>query len=141
MDCFCAISAKNSKVVHLTGRTGFNHQTCRCTQAFFDQMLVNGRQCQQGRNGNLRCCDAAVADDENVFATLDRINGFGAKRCQFGFNALMPPCQWIRDVERVAFKFTLGMRFNVAQLLHICGVKHGLAEFQPHWRVDLVNVE
>ena len=53
----------------------------------------------------------------------------------------MPPYQWVSDVERVAFKFTLGMRFNVAQLLHICCVKHGLAEFQPHWRVDLVDVE
>jgi hypothetical protein len=53
-------------------------------------MLVNRRECQQRRNGHLQGRDAAVADDEDVFAALDGIHRFGAQRSQLGFHAFMP---------------------------------------------------
>ena len=83
----------------------------------------------------------AVADNEDVFASLDGINRFGTQRCQLGLHAFMAPRQRVSDIQRVAFEFALRVRFNVAQLLHVSHVQHGLCNFQPHGRVDLVDVQ
>ena len=104
-------------------------------------MLVNRRQSEQSRNGHLGCAQGAVADDENILAGLDGIHGLSAKGGELGFYPFMAPGQWVSDVQRVAFELALRVRFNVAQLLHVSHVQHRLADFQPHWRVDLVDVE
>ena len=79
MHGFSAVTGQHRKVVHLTGAAGFHHQTGAGAQALGDQMLVNGRQGQDRRNGHLGGADGAVADDQNIVATLDVVHGFSAQ--------------------------------------------------------------
>jgi hypothetical protein len=65
---------------------------------------------QQRRNRHLRGADAAVADDQDVLATLDRIDRFGAQRGQLGLHTFVAPIQRVGDVQRVAAELALGVR-------------------------------
>ena len=141
MDGFGAITRQHGEMVHFTRGTGFDHQTGGGAQTSNHQVLVNGGQGQQGRNGNLGSVDVAVADDQDVLATLDRIHGFGAQRSQLGLHTLMAPGQRVGYVQRVAAELALGMGFDVAQLGHVGKVQHRLGHFQTHGRVDLVDVQ
>jgi hypothetical protein len=85
--------------------------------------------------------DAAVADDQDVLAALDGIHGLGAQRGQLGLHTFMAPGQRVGDVERDAAELAVGVRLDVAQLGHVGKVQHGCAHFQPHRRVDLVDVQ
>ena len=78
MDGFCTESGKNGKVMNFTCRSGFNHQTCRGSQSFLDQMQVNGRRGQQRRNGNVIGVHLAIGQDQDVAAILDRVHSLGA---------------------------------------------------------------
>ena len=95
---FCAVTCQHRKVMHLAGCAGFHHQASRGAQAFAHQVLVNSRQGQQCRDGHLGGCHAAVADDQNVVAAFDGVNGFCAQRSQLGFNAFTAPSGWVSDV-------------------------------------------
>ena len=141
MHGFSAVTGQHRKVVHLTGAAGFHHQTGAGAQALGDQMLVNGRQGQDRRNGHLGGADGAVADDQNIVATLDVVHGFSAKGSQLGFHALVAPQQRVGDVQGGAFELALGHALDVAQLGHVLEVQHRLAHLQAHGRVDLVDVE
>ena len=76
---FGAVTGEHGEMVHFARSAGLDHQTRRRAQAGADQMLVDGRQRQQRRNGNLRGTDTPVADDQDVVATLDRVHRLGAQ--------------------------------------------------------------
>jgi hypothetical protein len=90
MHGFGAVASQHGEVVHFTRGAGFHHQTGG-TQALAHQVLVNGRQRQQRRNGHLQARDATVADDQDVFAAIDGIHRFCAQRSQLGFHTFMTP--------------------------------------------------
>jgi hypothetical protein len=90
---------------------------------------------------HLRRAHRAVADDQDVLAALDRVHRLGIERRQLGFHALVAPVQRIGDVQRVAAEFAVRVALDVAQLRHVGEVEDRLAHFEPHRRVDLVDVE
>jgi hypothetical protein len=138
---FGAVTGQHTKVVHFARGAGFHHQTGGGAQAFAHQVLVNGRQGQQRGNRHLGGADGAVADDQDVLAALDRVHRFGAQRGQLGLHTLLAPEQRVGDVERDAAELAVGVPLDVAQLGHVGEVQDRLAHFQPHRRVDLVDVE
>ena len=135
------IARQHTKVVHFAGGTGLHHQASTGAQALNHQMLVNRAQGQQSGDGHLAGADGTVADDDDIFATFDRIHCFGTERSEFGFDPFVTPAQGVGNVQRVAAELALGVLFNVAQLGHIGKVQHGLRHFQAHGRVDLVDVQ
>ena len=88
---FSAVTGQHTKVVHLTRRTGLYHQPGGGAQAGTHQVLVNGRQGKQRGYGHLGGTHPAVADDEDIFATLDGVHRFGTQRGQLGLHSLMAP--------------------------------------------------
>jgi hypothetical protein len=85
--------------------------------------------------------DGAVADDQDVLAAADGVHRLGVQRGQLGFHALVAPGQRVGDVQRVAAELALGVLLDAAQLRHVGEVEDRLAHFQPHRRVDLVDVQ
>ena len=53
----------------------------------------------------------------------------------------MAPGQRVGDVQCVAAELALGVGLDVAQLVHVGDIEHRLADFKPHGRVDLVDVQ
>ena len=53
----------------------------------------------------------------------------------------MAPGQRVGDVQRVAAELALRHLVDVAQLGHVREIQNGLAHFQPHRRVHLVDVQ
>ena len=141
MDSFSAVTRQHGEVMHFSGRTGFNHQTGGGAQPFTHQMLVHCRQSQYGRNSNLRRADSPVTDDQDVFATLDGIHRFCAKRSQFGFDPCRAPSHRVSDVQRVAFELALRVGIDVTQFLHVSDIQQRLTDFESHRRVHLVDVQ
>ena len=137
----CAVTRQHSKVMNLFRRTGLHHQTSRGPEALTNQVLVNGREGQERRHGHLRGTDRFVADDQNVSATLDGVHRGCTQGCQLGLHTLLSPRQGVGDVQRDALEFTVGVVFNVTQLLHIRLIQDGLRDFKSHGRVDLVDVQ
>jgi hypothetical protein len=70
-----------------------------------------------------------------------RVHRFGVQRGQLGFDALVAPGQRVGDVQRVAAELAVRVLLDLAQLLHVGEVEDRLAHFQPHRRVDLVDVQ
>ena len=138
---FCAVTGEHCKVVHFAGGTGLDHQASGGAQACSDEMLVNGRQGQQGRHSDLGGVHATVADDQDVVAALDGVHCFSAQRGQFGFHAFAAPERGVSDVQRRALELAFGGLLDVAQLGHVSEVEDGLADFQAHRWVDLVDVQ
>ena len=141
MDGFGAVAGKHGEMVDFARRTGFNDQTGCGAQAFTHQVLVNGRQRQQRGNRDLGGRQRAVADDQDVGAAADRIDGLSAQRSQLGFDALLAPRQRVGDVDGHALELALGVLLDVAQLVHGFEVQHRLVHFESHRRVDLVDVQ
>ncbi len=141
VDGFCAVARQHREVVHLASSAGFNHQACRRAQAGPHQMLVNGRQRQQRRNGDLGGRHPTVADDQDVLATVDGVHRFGTQRGQLGFHTLTAPAHGVGDVQRGQLELALGGLLDAAQLGHVFEVEHRLAHFEAHGRVDLVDVQ
>ena len=74
-------------------------------------------------------------------AAFDGVHRFGAERGQLGFHAFTTPHGGVSDVECCALELALGGLLDVAQLGHVGEVQDGLADFQAHRRVDLVDVQ
>ena len=53
----------------------------------------------------------------------------------------MSPIYGVGDVQSGALEFTLCIGFDIAQLRHIGKVQDGLANFQAHRWIDLVDVK
>ena len=53
----------------------------------------------------------------------------------------MSPIYGVGDVQSGALELALGVGFDIAQLRHIGKVQDGLANFQAHRWIDLVDVE
>ncbi len=138
---FCAVTGQHGEVVHFAGRTGFHHQTGGGAQAFAHQVLVDGAGGQQCGDGHLRGLHVAVTHDQDVGATLDGVHRFSTQRSQLGFDTLTAPVGGVSDVERAALELALGVFFDVAQLGHVGKVQNRLRHFEPHGRVDLVDVQ
>jgi hypothetical protein len=138
---FGAIARQHGEVMDLAGGTGLDHQAGGRAQALAHQVLVDRRQGQQRGDRELGRADIAVADDQDVVATLDRVDGLGAQGSQLGLDAFLAPADGIGDVDGRALELALGLGFDVAQLGHVLEVKDGLADLEPHRRVDLVDVE
>ena len=98
MDGLGAVSCQYCEMVHFARSAGFDHQARRGAQTAQHQMLVNRRQGQQCRNGDLRGVHGTVADDQDVVAALDRVHRFSAQRGQLGFDAVVAPGQRVGDV-------------------------------------------
>jgi len=62
-------------------------------------------------------------------AAFDGVHGFSAQRCQFGFDAIVAPSQWVGHVERGALELAVRVLFDVTQLGHVGEVQHRLADF------------
>ena len=83
----------------------------------------------------------AVTDDEDVVAALDRVDRLGAQRGELGFDAFVAPGERVSDVELVALELAVRVALDVAQPRHVVEVEDGLRHFEPHRRVDRVDVE
>ena len=138
---FGTVACQHGEVVHFAGGAGFHDQTGSSAQTFAHQMLVDGRQGQQRRNGDLGGRQMAVADDQDVGAALDLVHGLGAQRGQLGFHAFTAPAQGVGDVNGRALELAVGVLFDLAQLGHALEVEDGLLQLQTHGRVDLVDVQ
>ena len=77
----------------------------------------------------------------SLSSAFDRVDRLGAERCQLGLHALAAPGQRVGDVQRVAAELALRVFVDIAQLGHVGKVKNRLGHFQPHRRVDLVDVQ
>ena len=138
---FCAVTGQNREVVYLAGAARLHHQTGGGAQAFEHQVLVDGRERQQRRNGHLGGAHGAVADDQDVVTALDGVHRLGTQRRQLGLHALVAPGQRVSDVQRIAAELALRVALDIAQLGHVGEIEHRLGHFQAHGRVDLVDVQ
>ena len=138
---FGAVAREHGEVVHFARGAGFHHQAGGGAQTFAHQVLVDGRQREQRGNGDLRGADRTVADDQDVLAALDRVHRARRTATPAWLPHPRGPRRRVGDVQRVAAELALRDRVDVAQLGHVGEVQHRLAHFQPHRRVDLVDVE
>ena len=135
------VAGEHGEVVHLARRAGLDHQAHGGAQAFANEVVMDGAERQQGRDGDLFAAHAAVGDDDDVVPALQRIHRFGAQRRQLGLHALAAPGHGVGDVEFVAPELAAGVALDGAQALHVVEIEDGLCHFQPHRRVDGVDVQ
>ena len=136
-----AIAGQHGEVVHLARRAGLDHQAGGRAQALAHQVLVHRRQRQQRGDRDVVAIHAAVGDDEDVVAALDRVHRLGAQRRELGLDAFVAPGERVGDVELVALELAVGVALDLAQARHVVEVEDRLRHFQPHRRVDRVDVE
>ncbi len=91
-----AIADQQREVHHLARLAGFDNQRYLRARAFADQVVVHGRQRQQAGNGGVIVVDAAVRQNQDVVAGLDRDRSAPAQRIE---RALQPLCA-IRRAEQ-----------------------------------------
>ena len=141
MDRLGAIAGQHREVVHLARAAGFHHQPGGGAQPFMHQVVVDGRQRQQGGDGDVVSAHLAVADDQDVVATADGVLRLGAQRGQLGLHAFAAPGQRVGDVDGVGLELAAGVPLDRAQPGHVVEIEDGLLDLQPHLRVDRVDVQ
>jgi hypothetical protein len=86
-----AVAGEHREVVHLARAAGLDDQPGGGAQALAHQVVVHGRQRQQRGDRDLVAPHAAVGDDQDVVAALQRVDGLGAQAGQLGLDALAAP--------------------------------------------------
>ena len=71
-------------VVHLAGIAAFDEQADAGTGLFVDQVVVDGSDGEQGRNGRVNGVDAPVAHDQEAHPVGDRRRGLVAQSVESG---------------------------------------------------------
>ena len=71
---------QHSKVMRVTGRTGFNHDVTVGTQAFLAQAVVNGTGCHWRGDQRLTFSHFTVAQDQDHVTVTDRRFSFVCQR-------------------------------------------------------------
>ncbi len=138
---FGAIAREHGEMMRFARATGFHHQPGLGAQAVGGEVLMHRAQGKQRGNGHLLRAHVAVGDDENIVTALERIHRFGANGRNARLDAFMPPSHRIADVELETAELAAGVLGDGAQPRHVVVVEHGLADFQPHGRIDLIDVE
>ena len=141
MDGLGAEACQQREVMDLAGRAGLDDQSGGGAQAGVDQMLMDGRGCQQRRNRDMASVDPPIGDHQDVVAAFDRIDRIGAQRCKAGLDAFLAPLNRIADVELIALELAVGIAANVADAVHVFGRQDRLADLEAQGRVDVVDVE
>ncbi len=136
-----AIACEHGEMMRFARAAGFHHQPGLRAQTVGGEVLMHRAQGKQRGNGHALRAHVAVGDDENVVAALERIHRFGANGRNARLDAFMPPGHRITDVEFEAAELAAGVLGNGAQPRHVVVVEHRLADFQPHGRIDLIDVE
>ena len=70
---------------------GTDDEACGRAQSLAHQMLVDRRQRQRRRDGDVVAVDPAVADDEDVVVAADGVDRLGAQRRELGLDAALTP--------------------------------------------------
>ena len=135
------IPGQHGKVVYLAGAAGFHHQPGGGAQPFAHQVVVDGRQRQQRRNGDALSAHAPVGQDQDVAARLDGLHRQRAQRGQPRLDAVGPPGRGVGDVDLAAAQLAAGVLLNLAQPRHGPGIEHRLAHLQAQRRVHGVDVQ
>jgi hypothetical protein len=138
---FRTITGKQGKVMRFAGSAGFDDESDPGAQAFGDQVVMDGRGGQQGRDGDVLAIDPAIRDDEDARALVHVVLGFGAQRGQAGLDALVAPGQRIADIEFGRVELVAGVGRDVAQFCHVVDVEHRLGDLETIRRIDLVDPE
>jgi len=141
MDRLGTIAGQQRKVMDLACRAGLHHQAGGGAQPRRNQVLVHRAGSQQRRDRDVPGVDPAVRQHQDVVATAHRIDRLRAERGQACFDALLAPRKRVADVDLEALELARGKALDVADLVHVLEVEHGLAHFQTHRRVDVVDVE
>ena len=115
MDGFCAKTGKQREMMRFTGRTGLHHQTGRRATTCANQMQMDCRRSEQGRDRHLLGVHLSVGHDQDVVARFNRIHRLCTHRCQAHFHAVFTQGHRIANVQFVGFEITAGVGADVAQ--------------------------
>ena len=99
MHGFGAVAREHGKVVHLTGRSRFDHEARLGAQSFTHQMLVYSRQSKQGGNGHLGGGHTAVRQNQNIRACANSLNRLCTEGGKLGLDPFLAPVEGVGDRE------------------------------------------
>ena len=141
VDSLGPVAGQHGEVMHLACRARLDHQAGVGAQPTGNQVLVHGRQGQQRRNGHVIAVHGPVGDDEDVVAVAHRVHGIGTQGGQPRLDAVTPPGHRVAARQLQAAELAVGEARDVAQPRHLRRPQDGLVDFQPQWRVDVVDVQ
>mmetsp|Transcript_20954 Transcript_20954/g.80705 ORF Transcript_20954/g.80705 Transcript_20954/m.80705 type:complete len:801 (-) Transcript_20954:283-2685(-) len=138
---FGAITGQHGEVVHLARGARLDDQAGRRAQPLAHQVVVHRGQGQQRWDRDAVLAHVAVRDDQDVVAGLDRVHGGGAQRSQLRLDTFAPPGARVGDVQLLGLELAVRGPLDATQPRHVVEVEDGLADLQPHRRVDRVDVQ
>ena len=138
---FRAVTHEEREVLRLDHGTGLNNEADVSTDAFRDEVLVQGGGREEHRNRHTVARHGAVRDDQDVVAALHGIHGLSAQGRNLGLNTLAPPVHGVRDIEFTAPELAVRKRRDVVQLRHIAFSEDRLHHFQTPGRIDVIHVK
>lgn len=140
-DGLSAVTHQEREVLRLDHGTGFDDEADVRTDAFRNEVLVQGGGRKEHRDRHTVARHGAVRDDQDVVAALHGVNGLRAKRRDLGLDTLAPPVHGVRDIEFPAPEFAIRKRRDVVQLRHIAFGEDRLHHFQTPRRIDVIHVK
>ena len=111
------------------------------TDAFRNEVLVQGGGREEHRDRHAVSRHGAVRDDEDVVAALYGVNGLSAKRRDLSLNTLAPPVHGVRDIELTAPELPVRERRDVVQFRHIAFGQDRLHHLKTPGRIDVIHVK
>gem|GEM_PF-6846870 len=91
---------------------GFDHETDLRPQALANQVMMNGRRGQQGRNGDMILVHAAVRKYQDVVAAFDNLLGASAKTRERGLHPFRAVGGGVGDIEGMGAKGVVHVVFD-----------------------------
>ena len=131
IDRFRAVTRQRAEMMHLARFAGLDHEPGLHAQALADQMMMDGGDREQRRNGNALGRNRAVGQDQDVVVGEHRVGGFAADAVDGFFQPLGAFGRGPGAVERRGAEGAVQQFRNRADLFEIRIGQHGLGDFQP----------
>ncbi len=141
MDGLRAVTREQREMVDFARRAGLDHQARAGAQTFAHQMLVNSGQRQQRRNGDVIGVDLAIRHDQDAVAGAHRVFRLRTQARESCFDSLLAPGHRVGDIDFERLELAAGVVIDMADGVHLVEVEHGLAHFQAHRRIGLVDAK
>ena len=136
-----AVPHEEREVLRLDHGAGFDDEADVGTDAFRNEVLVQGGGREEHRDRHAVSRHGAVRDDEDVVAALYGVNGLSAKRRDLSLNTLAPPVHGVRDIELTAPELPVRERRDVVQFRHIAFGQDRLHHLKTPGRIDVIHVK
>ena len=136
-----AVTAKQREMVNFARGAGFHHQAGTGAQAFVGEVLVDCGQRKQRGNRDMLGIDPAIGDDDDRKARTHRILGLRGERSEARLDRFLAPRGGIANVQFARTELAVGIALDMADLLHLVEIEHGVRDFQADRRVHLVDAE